>query len=197
MKSRSHPNSTLLPLGVADFRATCTTLLTAKSALSLADRADLTWFFQTDGDAGLTLIPATVPQRKHTALLGALLLRHTSHGVDRFPTYVTTATDVLRLAVVLSDGDVCLATPKKFRSFVRAERRLLLERREACGNSIEDMLRYPETWNRLGERLHPGEYQTRFPRSAAAFDVICNEWPVATSVPSSKGQSRRDRSTRR
>ncbi|PDW05119.1 TerD family protein [Candidatus Viridilinea mediisalina] len=164
----------------ADFRAICTTLLAAKSALSPTDRADLAWFFQTYGDAALALIPTTVPLREHAALLGALLLRHTSRGAERLPTYVTTATDVLRLAVALSDGDVSLATPTKFRSFARAERRLLLELLEACGNSIEDMLRYPEPWKRLGERLHPGEYQTRFPQSAAAFDVIRNDRPVAT-----------------
>ncbi|PDV96649.1 hypothetical protein [Candidatus Chloroploca asiatica] len=148
--------------------------------MSPADRADLAWFFQTYGDAALALIPTTVPHREHAALLGALLLRHTSRGAERLPTYVTTATDVLRLAVALSDGDVSLANPTKFRSFARAERRLLLERLEACGSIIEDMLRYPEPWKRLGERLHPGEYQARFPQSAAAFEVIRNDRPVAT-----------------
>ncbi|NCC31265.1 MAG: hypothetical protein EOM24_04470 [Chloroflexia bacterium] len=148
--------------------------------MSPADRADLAWFFQTYGDQALALIPTMVPHREHAALLGALLIRHTSRGAERLPTYVTTATDVLRLAVALSDGDASLATPAKFRSFARAERRLLLERLEACGSIIEDMLRYPEPWKRLGERLHPGEYQARFPRAAAAFDVIRNDRPVAT-----------------
>ena len=164
----------------ADFRAICTTLLAAKSALSPADRADLTWFFQTYGDQAIALIPREVPLRENVALLGALLIRHTSRGAERLPTYVTTATDVLRLAVALADGDVSLATSTKFRRFSRPERRLLLHLLEERGSITEDMLRYPEPWKRLGERLHPGEYQARFPRSAAAFNVIRNDRPFPT-----------------
>ncbi|MCU0494137.1 MAG: TerD family protein [Chloroflexaceae bacterium] len=164
----------------ADFRLICTTLLAAKSATSPADRADLAWFFQTYGDDAMTLIPQEVPLREHVALLAALLLRHTTRGPALLPRYVKTATDVLRLAVALSDGDVSLATATKFRRLTRPERRVLLELLEASGNTLEDMLRYVEPWKRLGERLHPGEYAARFPRSAAAFDAIRNNRPVAT-----------------
>ena len=164
----------------ADFRAICTTLLAAKRALAPTDRADLAWFFQTYGDGAIGLIPPEVPLREHRALLAALLLRHTTRGHDLLGRYITTATGVLRLAVALSDGDVSLATATKFRRFARAERRLLLELLEACGSLTEDMLRYVEPWKRLGERLHPGEYAARFPRGAAAFDLIRNDRPFAT-----------------
>ena len=70
--------------------------------------------------------------------------------------------DILRLAVAFSDGDVSLATNTKFRKFKRAERRLLLELLEQCGNKVEDMLRYKNRWIRLGEILHPAEYETYF-----------------------------------
>jgi hypothetical protein len=164
----------------AAFRAICTTLLAAKSALSPAHRADLAWFFQTYGDEAIALIPPEVPLRENIALLGALLLRHTTHGNERLRRFVTTATDVLRLATALSDGDVSLATATPFGRFTRAERRMLLELLEGCGSITEDLLRYPEPWKRLGERLHPGEYAARFPRSAAAFDIIRNDRPFAT-----------------
>ena len=167
----------------ADFRAICTRLLAAKGALSPADREDLTWFFQTYRDGAIPLIPPAVPTRENAALLGALLLRHTTGGVERVAPYVTTATDVLRLAVALSDGDVSLATPTKFRRLARPERRLLLHLLEGCGSITEDMLRRPEPWKRLGERLHPGEHQARYPRAAAACDVIRNDrsFPTFTS----------------
>ncbi|MEN9938341.1 MAG: hypothetical protein RLZZ387_4920 [Chloroflexota bacterium] len=177
----------------ADFRAICTRLLSSKLALSPADRADVTWFFETYGDRALALIPSAVPNRENVALLGALLLRHTTGGASQLPSYVTTATDVLRLAVALSDGDTSLATPTKFRSFTRGERRLLLELLEGCGNVTEDMLRRPEPWKRLGERLHPTEYQRRFPQSVIAFDVIRNDRPYPTFASRVEGAlSRRE-----
>lgn len=164
----------------AGFRAICTRLLASKSALSPADRADLAWFFQTYGDQVIPLIPREVPLRENVALLATLLLRHTTQGTEVLRRYVKTATDVLRLAVALSDGDVSLATATKLRRFTRPERRLLMELLEGCGSPIEDMLRYSEPWKRLGERLHPGEYQSRFPRGMAAFDIIRNDRPFPT-----------------
>ncbi|GAB4108846.1 MAG: TerD family protein [Roseiflexaceae bacterium] len=163
-----------------DFRRICTQLLGAKSALSLADRADVVWFFQTYGDAAVALVPETIPIKEHVALLATCLLRHTSHGAELIARYVKTATDVLRLAVALSDGDTSLAASTKFRRFSRPERRLLLELLEGCGSINEDMLRFREPWKRLGERLHPGEYATRFPRSQAAFDLLRNDRPFET-----------------
>jgi hypothetical protein len=151
-----------------------------KSALAPDDRADLAWFFQTYRDQMLPYIPDAVPLREHAALLASLLLRHTACGSAVIGQYLQTATDVLRLAVALSDGDLSLATATRFRNFTRPERRLLLGLLEDCNNCVEDMLRYPEPWKRLGERLHPGTYQARFPRSAAAFDVIRNDRPFPT-----------------
>ena len=71
-----------------------------------------------------------------------------------------TATDVLRLTVALSDGDISLATPTRFRSFKRSERRFLLNLLEIIANKsgiVEDMMRYKNVWVKLGERLHPFE----------------------------------------
>ena len=171
----------VIDLGDEDgFRAICTRLLAAKSALSPADREDLAWFFQTYGDQVVPLIPREVPVRENVALLATLLLRHTSHGAEVLRRYIKTASDVLRLSVALSDGDVSLATATKLRSFTRPERRLLLELLESCGSLTEDMLRQPEPWKRLGERLHPGEHQARFPRSTEAFDIIRNDRPFPT-----------------
>ena len=93
---------------------------------------------------------------------------------------MTTATDVLRLAVALSGGDVSLATPCEFGKFRRAERALLLGWVERAGSRTEDMLRWKGRWVRLGERLHPGEYAGRFPQAAAAFDVLRNDRPFET-----------------
>jgi hypothetical protein len=103
------------------------------------------------------------------------LLRNAPEAAPVLDAHVKTATDVLRLAVALSAGDVSLATACKFGKFRRAERGLLLGWIERAENRTEDMLRWKPRWIRLGERLHPGEYAARFPKTAAAFDVLRND----------------------
>jgi hypothetical protein len=72
---------------------------------------------------------------------------------------VDTPTDVLRIAVELSDGDPALATATSFRSLPRAQRRVLLAAldRTAAGK-LADVSKHAEQWKRLGERLHPHEW---------------------------------------
>src|SRR5262249_61413212 len=82
---------------------------------------------------------------------------------------------VLRVAVVMSGGDVSLATPGKFRRFKRTERRFLLDALEAIPAITEDMLRRPEVWKRLGRELRPGDYASRYPKTLKAFDVVRND----------------------
>ena len=87
---------------------------------------------------------------------------------------------MLRVAVVLSGGDVSLAAPTKFRKFSRRERRFLLRALEECGEITEDMLRWRGYWVRLGEILHPFEYKDRYPKVYEAFDTIRNDRPFAS-----------------
>lgn len=82
---------------------------------------------------------------------------------------VKTGTDVLRLAVGLSDGDVSLRTPTKFKSFKKPVRRFLLRTLEKCGNLNEDMARRPELFKRLIHQLHPGDYRKMCPNVCAAM----------------------------
>lgn len=78
---------------------------------------------------------------------------------------VDTLTDVLRVAAELSGGDVTLATPTRFRSFPRAQRRVVLAALDAIASaapgSLPDVRRHAEQWKRLGERLHPHEWPGR------------------------------------
>lgn len=71
---------------------------------------------------------------------------------------MSSATDVLRLAVALSDGDVTFKTNTKFRNFPRSQRRFLLKQLEGCGNLEEDVARDRERWKKLFKALHPGDY---------------------------------------
>ena len=74
-----------------------------------------------------------------------------------------------------------LAEPTKFRGFAKRERRFLLQCLENVGsNRTEDMLRWKDRWIRLGERLHPGDFKKRFPKSLEAFDVLRNDQSFQT-----------------
>ena len=152
-----------------------TRLLSAKTALSATDRDDVRWFFHHYRDEIVGLLPPEFPLKETLALVVGCLLRYTQVTIHTLRSYITTATDVLRVAVALSDGDISLATPTKFRSFARRERRLVLALLESCRAHEEDMLRYREEWKRLGERLHVGEMRARYPKSYAAFETVRND----------------------
>lgn len=87
---------------------------------------------------------------------------------------VDTATDVLRLAAGLSDGDVSLREKVKFKSFKKPMRRFLLSILEDCKNLAEDFARREELWKRLLHNLHPGDYRKRFPRVCEVMDDLYN-----------------------
>jgi hypothetical protein len=162
----------------ADFEAIFTRLVGSNASLPESDKAIVAWFVEEYGDDLLRLLPPEIPQKETLALLAGGLLKRSE------PTYLLphlkTATDVLRVAVVLSGGDVSLARPTRFRKSSRRERRFLLRALEECGAITEDMLRWRGYWVRLGEILHPFEYKGRYPKVYEAFDVLRNDRPFAT-----------------
>ncbi|MCM3032134.1 TerD family protein [Niallia sp. MER 6] len=161
-----------------DFLMIFRNLLSSKTSLSATDKADLEYAFSSFPEMAWQLIPREVPLKESIALLGKLLLENNLDHKILFQ-YVKTATDVLRIAVSLSDGDVSLAASTRFKSFKRKERRLLLTLLENCGNIEEDMKRYKNRWIRLGERLHPGEYK-QFKKANEAFFKLRNNEHIPT-----------------
>ncbi|MEU8514029.1 hypothetical protein AB0C76_20925 [Kitasatospora sp. NPDC048722] len=116
--------------------------------------------------------PEAIPVRENLAVVN---LARLDAGADLL---LDTATDVLRLACALSDGDVTLAEPTRFRSFSRRVRRTLLTGLDAViaasPAKLADITAHREQFKRLGERLHPHEYP-RLPHAADAFAVARGE----------------------
>jgi stress response protein SCP2 len=163
-----------------DFEAIFTRLAGSAASLSAQDQADLTWFIRQYRADVFRLLPAKFAFKENLALLGAQLVLHVGEDerTKRFvETNFRTATDVLRLAVGLSAGDVSLAVSTRFARFPRRQRRLLLALMESCSGLTEDMRRRVEPFKRLGERLHPREHAERYPNTAAAFAVIRDGLP--------------------
>ena len=143
----------------AEFEELFGQVASANTSLSQQDREDLTWFVTAYGDAIEPLLPARVPHKENGAVLASLLMQHTTQAEAFVASFCRTATDILRLAAALSGGDMSLTAVTKFRAFSHPERRLLLGLLEQAPNAAEDMRRWKKRWLRLGEKLHPGEYQ--------------------------------------
>jgi len=153
-------------------------LCSSKTSLSQEDKEDLEWIFKN-----LPMkFPEEIPLKENVALIGKLYLENdplASSG--ELQKLFKTATDVLRLITAMSDGDISLAENTKYRSFRRRERRMLLELLQGCGAIEEDMLRYRDRWIRVGERLHPGEYdEVRFGKVLTAFGKLRNKVKIET-----------------
>ena len=153
-------------------------LCQSKTSISQTDKEDLEWIFKNMQ----VKFPDDIPLKENVALIGKLYLENyplaTSKDIQK---YFKTATDVLRLITAMSDGDISLATNTRFRSFKRKERRLLLELLQGCGYIEEDMLRYKNRWIRIGERLHPSEYdEKQFGKVITAFNKLRNGIKIDT-----------------
>ncbi|WP_029191604.1 TerD family protein [Paenibacillus elgii] len=170
----------IIDLGSAEhFDQTIRNLITANGSISEQDKEDIEWVIAAYDDLG-AMLPDEIPLKEIVGFVVGALLKYNKASLDLVGKYVKTATDVLRLAVALSDGDVSLAANTKFRKFKRAERRLLLGLLDRCGNIVEDMLRYKHRWIRLGEILHPTEYKNRYAHCQEAFDILRNDKPYET-----------------
>lgn len=110
-----------------------------------------------------------------------------------------TPTDILRICVHLSGGDITLPkvpTAKvkvrrgwrhteivdnptrnlfKFKKFSRKERKYILGLLEKTNCDPKEMVLKDQRWVRLGEILHPSEYKNKYPKVARSFDIIRNE----------------------
>lgn len=174
------PVKVIGPAAITELEEVAIRLLSAKTSISEADKEDLAWLVGHYGDAFQRFIPDIIPLKENVALLGALCMRSTNIAGTVLRHHIRTATDVLRLAVALSGGDISLAENTKFKAISKRDRRTLLSLLDHIGGGAEDMLRYPEVWKRLGERLHPGAYAKRFPQAHAAFQVVRDGLPFET-----------------
>ena len=163
-----------------DFNSIFTRLLSAKTSISESDRNDVEWFIKTYNNKVFNFTPSEIPLKENVAYYIGCLMTNNIEVESQIKKYVKTATDVLRIAVAISEGDISLAENTRFKNISKRNRRLLLQTLENIGDITEDMLRYKNRWKRLGEKLHPFEYKKQFPKCFEAFDVIRNDKPFET-----------------
>ena len=161
-----------------------TDLVSINTSLMPQDLDIVKWFVK---DGGKLVFPNAIPFKENLCTLAAM-------GIEGLP--VKTTTDVLRIAVHLSGGDISLPkvpdalvrtnrwssskhkNPERvkfqFKKFSRKERKYLLGLLEQTHCDPKEMVLKDQRWIRLGEILHPSEYKALYPKSANAFDKIRN-----------------------
>ena len=85
---------------------------------------------------------------------------------------VSNATDVLRLAAAMSEGDISLRTNVRFKNFKRSERRFLLSMLDSSKNLMDDVAARPAVFKKLLKALHPGDYS--FAKVSEAYNKLYN-----------------------
>jgi hypothetical protein len=163
----------LRPATIEDYYSIIRGLISSKTSLSASDKEEVVWSISNILDIS-HILPKEIPMKENLAFVVATLLAEEKAIISDLSGYIKTATDVLRLAVALSDGDVSLAANTRFKKFKRAERRLILGLLDKINHPTEDMLKHRGQWVRLGEILHPGEFKNKFKTAHQAFDTLRN-----------------------
>lgn len=176
---------TIIELGNEDkFLKIFTDLVSVNSSLTPDDLKIVEWFVSSGTELRF---PDVIPFKENLCTLAALKIN----------VPVKTVTDVLRIAVHMSGGDISLpkvpfamvstnrwssrkeANPAresfKFKKFTRAERRFILSLLEKTNCDASEATLKDNRWIRLGEILHPGEYKNQFPKAFKMFDAIRND----------------------
>src|SRR5579859_1657453 len=175
-----------------DFAKIFTTLVSINQSITENDKKVVEWFVENYSHN--LVMPNVIPFKETLCMLAG-------YGLA---VPVKTATDVLRIAVYFSGGDISMpALPKvtlkhvkqnrreifyrnlqnaqieardkfKFKNLTRSKRKYLLALLENTNLDLGEMKLKHERWLRLGEVLHVGEFKNRFPKSYHAFEMLRN-----------------------
>lgn len=150
-------------------------LVSSKTNISDFDKEFISLFIFSYKEKSLKFIPDNIPLKENIALISKNLFSFLEEKdiVIFLTKHISTATDLLRLITVLSDGDVSLKEPVKFK-LNNKERRIVSSLLNSLYKPEEDMKRYVNRWKRIGEVLHIGTSKTKYPNAFNAFNLIRN-----------------------
>ena len=185
-------------------------LVRRSTQLTPTDRDDLAMLVEATTSPGdLAWLPADVPTKENlAAVLAMAIFTDLAVALPQVTARWSTATDIARTLWSLSGGDPGLVLPRKPDSDHRSERRRppheprVVVARFRVGpfprrlrravltaldglelrDAVEDVLRHPTVWKRLGEHLHPFERADRHPQAAVCFAVLRGSAHAVESV---------------
>jgi len=128
-------------------------IVTSNDSVSKYDKSVIEFFI--DNYSSLK-IPETIPFKENMCIVAGKLIDK-GRSIKSF---IKTATDILRIATYLSDGDVSLAKNSKFKSFPRRQRKVFAQAIELVA-TLEDLQRHRNKWVKLFHSLHIGTYGSK------------------------------------
>jgi len=155
-------------------------LVGSKTSISEQDKSDITRIVELYKDAVVEYMPSQIHMKENLAFIASLILDNTSAPEESLKQVFKTSTDILRLAVAMSNGDVSLAVPTKFKSLSNKKRRLILDLLENVKNPEEDMIRWKERWKRLGERIRVRSGEKKYPKVHKALKALRDGEKITT-----------------
>lgn len=160
-----------------DLLSVFTELLGANGSISDQDRQLLSSILDTCNEKELKKAIPEIPFKENLCWFVGECIDRKMHLVGMEA--LKTATDVLRVATYLSNGDISLAENTKFRSFPRSLRRELVKKLNEVIR-LDDIYSHRNKWIRLAHSLHIGEYAALAPRAFQMLDNLRNGVPYYT-----------------
>lgn len=135
-----------------EFKEIPVQIVSSNESISEFDKQVVKWFLDNTSYRPI----GEIKFKENLCFVASILLQK---GED-ISGFVKTATDILRIAVSMSGGDISLSTNTKFKSFPRKVRKILA-RLIADLASLEDLNRHRGQWVRLFHSLHIGEFSNK------------------------------------
>lgn len=167
-----HPNYKMLrPCSEGEFNRIFTDILSVNQSITPMDKEVVKWFLEN----GVCIYPTEIPFKENYCMVLSML-----NIEDGIP-YSYTYTDILRVAVYMSGGDISLSGNTKFRLTNKQRSRImtLLEMkssRELVGqaflDSLEDLKKHRNKWLALFNHIHADSKCFRKPAYANAQRVV-------------------------
>ncbi len=151
-------------------------LISAKSSISEEDKSTIETLIKNNS-AIVPFIPEDIPFKENMATtVGAVLnnVDNENEATDGIAAFVKTPTDILRVAIHLSGGDVSLSNKQDRIKLSNPHRRLIMSLLDKVKNPQEDMMMHRMRWIRMGEVLHIGQKAKKYPNAFKAFDQLRN-----------------------
>ncbi len=151
-------------------------LISSNSSISEEDKTTIGTLI-SNNSAIIPFIPEIIPFKENMAtMVGSVLnnVEDVNEAIEGIAGFVNTATDILRVAVHLSGGDVSLSNKQDRIKLSNPQRRLVMSLLDKINKPAEDMLGHRMRWIRVGEVLHIGQKAKKYPNAYKAFDLIRN-----------------------
>lgn len=172
-------NLKIISLGsISDLDKSFKSILYSPIAVNDFDMELVTWYINFAAHIK-DLMNEDIPNKENKSKITNYILEYRPQLVSCLYSSYKSPTDVLRLAVAMSGGDVTLTSKPQFRCFKRKEKRFFISLLNNCGNLKEDMFKKRSEWLIFGKYLSVNQFKS-YPKVISAFnDLRTNNKPIS------------------